>query len=179
MSTKDSFPEPDLKSRIRDLLRSHSPPPHNVSSTVSVLADELDKHDHEQLKDELSRLVSRRSSLAAYHRDCRSLLAPIRRLPSEILIEIFQLCRPSSSEPDFSRSPDLTYCAMAHLAQDSMLQVSQVCILWHALVMGTPSLWNTISLHASTLQGTPRQCESTLELLRLAFQRSGPSPLNV
>ncbi|KAF7358810.1 F-box domain-containing protein [Mycena sanguinolenta] len=181
MSTKDGFPEPELKSRIRDLLRSHSPPPHTVSSTISVLADELDRHDHEiaRLKGELRQLESRRSALAAYRRDCRGLLAPIRRLPSEILFEIFQLCRPSRSEPDFSRSPDQTYCAMAHLAQDTILQVSQVCILWHTLVMGTPTLWNIISLHAAAVQGTPRQYESTLELLRLALQRSGSSRLSV
>ncbi|KAJ6496094.1 hypothetical protein C8R45DRAFT_1211783 [Mycena sanguinolenta] len=154
--------------RIRDLLRSGSPPPPNLSSIVSVLAAGVRQNDNDKakLKDELSRLESRRSALEPYYLDCRSLLAPIHRLPSEILTDIFQLCR--LSKPQVSASN-----------REPLLLVSQVCILWHTLVMGTPSLWDTISLHASAFWGTPQQTETTMGLLRLAFERNGSSPLNV
>ncbi|KAF7358720.1 F-box domain-containing protein [Mycena sanguinolenta] len=176
---QDGFPEPELKERIRDLLRSHSPPPSNLSSTISVLSKELQKYDDKisQLKDELSRLESHRSALDAYHRDCRSLLAPIRRLPPEILGDIFQLCR--SSEPNFSRSSNRIDCGIAHIAQESMLRVSQVCILWHTIIMGTPSLWNTISLHVSAVWGIPQRTQVTIGLIKVAFERSGTLPLDV
>ncbi|KAF7375417.1 F-box domain-containing protein [Mycena sanguinolenta] len=111
-----------------------------------------------------------------YYLDCRSLLAPIRRLPSEILIDVFQLCR--LSEPEFSSS-DRARGGMAHLAQEPLLRVSQVCIVWHTIVMGTPRLWDTVCLHASAFWGTPQQNETTMGLLRLAFERSGTLPLNV
>ncbi|KAJ6492213.1 hypothetical protein C8R45DRAFT_1212983 [Mycena sanguinolenta] len=178
MSTTLSFPEPQLKDHIWGSLRSHSPPPQNILSTISILSDELKKYDNRisQLKDELGRLESHRSALDAYHRDCHSLLAPIRRLPSEILLHIFELHR--SSQPDWFNS-NLTYCGMAQLAQESLLGVSRVCIRWHALVMGTPSLWSTISLYGSALSGTAQQTEITMGLLRLAFQRSESFPVDV
>ncbi|KAJ6492217.1 hypothetical protein C8R45DRAFT_192539 [Mycena sanguinolenta] len=173
---KDGFPKADL---IRDLLRSHSTPPPNVSSTVAVLAEELEKCDNRiaELEEELDRMGTRREALAAYHQDCSSLHAPIRRLPSEILTDIFQLCRPS--EPDFSRSKSQTYCGIAHLGQEYLLWVSQVCVLWLAIVMGTPSLWSTISLYGCALRGTRQQFGTTMELLGLAFERSGSLPVNV
>ncbi|KAF7358726.1 F-box domain-containing protein [Mycena sanguinolenta] len=176
---KDGFPEFPESDFIRDLLRSHSTPPPNISSTVSFLAEELEKCDKRiaELEEELDRLETRREALAAYHQDCSSLLAPIRRLPPEILTDIFQLCRPS--EPDFSRSKSKAYCGIAHLGQESLLWVSQVCVLWHTIVMSTPSLWTTISLHGCALRGTRQQFETTMELLGLAFERSGSLPLNV
>ncbi|KAJ6467770.1 hypothetical protein C8R45DRAFT_1171182 [Mycena sanguinolenta] len=97
--------------------------------------------------------------------------------PPELLTEICQLCR--SSEPDFSRFTDRALCGMAHLAQESLLRMAQVCSRWHKTVMGTPSLWNTVSLHEATLSGTPQQCETALGLLKVVLERSGSMPLTV
>ncbi|KAF7358751.1 F-box domain-containing protein [Mycena sanguinolenta] len=176
---QESFPEPHLKDRLPDLLRSHSP----TSSQPSFhylphlgRAREIRRYKIAELEAELSRLKSHRSALEVYRRDCRSLLAPIRRLPSETLVDIFQLCRPS--EVEFSRSSNGIDTAMAYLAQESMLWIAQVCVLWHSIVLDTPSLWNNIFLHKAALRGTPQQCETTMELLRLAFERSGSLPLN-
>ncbi|KAF7378324.1 F-box domain-containing protein [Mycena sanguinolenta] len=182
---KDNFVDPHLRHFLQTLLRSHSPPPRGLSSsTVSVLAEDLEKYDAQiaQLKDDsddIGPLKSRRSALEAYYLECRGLLAPIRRIPSEILIEIFRLCR--SFEPDlsFSRAADRAFCGMTHLAQESLLRIAHVCHFWHETVMGTPTLWSTVSLHASALSGTAQQCKTTVKLLEAVLQRSGSMPLTV
>ncbi|KAJ6496049.1 hypothetical protein C8R45DRAFT_1131812 [Mycena sanguinolenta] len=149
--------------------RSHSPPPPtNLSSTVAVLDSE--EVTVRRSKDEL---LTRR---LPYDLDCRSLPAHIHRLPSELLIDIFQLSR--LSKPQVSASNRVCW-GMAHLAQEPLLRVSQVCSRWHTLVTETPSLWNTVSLHAFAFWGSTQQTQTTMGLLRLAFERNGSSPLNV
>ncbi|KAF7354318.1 F-box domain-containing protein [Mycena venus] len=67
-----------------------------LSATIAMLSEELTRDVDEiaQLKEELSRLESRCAALEAYHIDYTGLLALVRRLPSEILLDIFALCWP-------------------------------------------------------------------------------------
>ncbi|KAF7326593.1 hypothetical protein MSAN_02502500 [Mycena sanguinolenta] len=179
---QDNFLDPTLRTHIRDLLRSHSRPPEDLGiSALSTLAEKLGKYGDKIAQindlDELSRLEPCRLALEAFYLDCCSLLAPVRRLPIELLIHIFQFCR--SAEPNFRRSSDSAACGIAHLAQESLLRVAHVCHMWHETVIGTPSLWSTVSLHASALSGTPQQCETTVKLLEAVLRRSGSMPLNV
>ncbi|KAJ7894884.1 hypothetical protein B0H14DRAFT_3640645 [Mycena olivaceomarginata] len=149
--------------RVRELLRSHSSPPHDISSTISTLSQELEDYTEKitELKDELSRLESHHAALKEYHRDCCGLLAPVRRLPPEVLIDIFSRCRRFTLN---TRVPKWSIAlAFSH----------------RIVYNGWPSLWDTIFLHASALSGTPQQTETAMGLLRQALQRSGSLLLNV
>ncbi|KAJ7340005.1 hypothetical protein DFH08DRAFT_938786 [Mycena albidolilacea] len=163
--------------RVRELLRSHSSPPHDISSTISTLSQELEDYTEKitELKDELSRLESHHAALKEYHRDCCGLLAPVRRLPPEVLIDIFSRCRRFT--PEHSRSQVVD--SIGILAQIRLQRMAHVCARWYNVAMDTPSLWDTIFLHASALSGTPQQTETAMGLLRQALQRSGSLLLNV
>ncbi|KAJ7334914.1 hypothetical protein DFH08DRAFT_1019580 [Mycena albidolilacea] len=178
MSTADEAPHPHLRANIRALVRSHAPPPPNLSSTRTILSEELEQCNAEitRLQAEIARLSSHRVALESCQADCYSLPAPIRRLPSELLAAIFALCRPRTL--DFTRASQAD-AGMALLAQEPLLWLAQVCVRWHGVVFGTPTLWDTVALHASALWGTPAQTATAMRLLRRAFARSEGMPLDV
>ncbi|KAF5344352.1 hypothetical protein D9758_013282 [Tetrapyrgos nigripes] len=71
----------------------------------------------------------------------RSLLAPIWKVPSDLLAHIFTFCCPENS---FTRDKlDLP-----------ALHLSQVCAGWRDLSQSTPSLWSSISIHFSSTNDT-------------------------
>ncbi|KAF8178871.1 hypothetical protein K438DRAFT_1457434, partial [Mycena galopus ATCC 62051] len=57
---------------------------------------ELVRYDTEikRLQTVLNGLVSDRAMLADYADGCQSLFTPVRRLPPELLVEIFEACAP-------------------------------------------------------------------------------------
>ncbi|KAJ7131217.1 hypothetical protein C8R44DRAFT_871738 [Mycena epipterygia] len=206
-----AIPDATTIAHIRELVRSRAEPPHNLPSTISKLSAELARYDDEiarlrarrngveshhalvqghpdwdQLDDDIARLVAQRTVIQAHCNDCCGLLAPIRHLPSEILVLIFGLCRTKSpSHEVYTAHPDRS-TAMSRLAQAPLLAVAQVCVGWRGDAMGTPSLWDTIELGLELWQPHPsqssedfnRQIDQSMALLNLALER-GNSPLNV
>ncbi|KAJ7862109.1 hypothetical protein B0H14DRAFT_3614405 [Mycena olivaceomarginata] len=134
------FPGPVDKEHIRKLLRSNSEPPGAaLRPTISALADELQRYKDEiaKLETRLEALKTERAVFQAHHDDCRSLHAPIRRLPSEIMAEIFASCWTVRGLFDVEKKTFST--EIERLANLPLLILSQVCIRWHRIEMGTPS----------------------------------------
>ncbi|KAJ7926259.1 hypothetical protein B0H13DRAFT_2313826 [Mycena leptocephala] len=169
--------DPVQKMQMRESIRSHLPPPPYFASTLSALADELARYDVEIAKvpedPELDRLLLERAAVMSHYTDCSSLFAPIRRLPSEILSDVFGLCgdsfTPAVENVDISSVSLPT--ELARLAHAPLLTVSQVCTRWHSIVMGTPALWKRIAL-PDVLWTAPNHLDNVMELLRAALERS-------
>ncbi|KAJ7901403.1 hypothetical protein B0H13DRAFT_2663988 [Mycena leptocephala] len=116
-------------------------------------------------------------SQGAYERVC-SLLAPIRRLPSEVLVQIFEECEVQTAQDQNAVvNRHSLEGQLARLARKPLLMVSQVCVRWHEIVLGTPTFWNTIELHSVDLWRTEQCVPNALALLKLALERSGNTPL--
>ncbi|KAJ7792838.1 hypothetical protein B0H14DRAFT_3561995, partial [Mycena olivaceomarginata] len=135
------------KAHIRELSRTYGAPPDHLLPTISALSDELDRCDAEiaPLKAQLTDIETNRAVIDELRRECRGLLSPLRRLPSEILVNIFELCMrtcPSITDPEYV-SLDIE---MARLAHEPLLKISRVFSRWHAVVMGTASLWTVLEL---------------------------------
>ncbi|KDR76664.1 hypothetical protein GALMADRAFT_67117, partial [Galerina marginata CBS 339.88] len=89
----------------------------------------------QKIKDEMFRLNKRIEYLARKHEDlahqlvtCGSLVTLPRRLPDDILREIFHHSLPTNCNPCLeTQSPPLVFM--------------QVCIRWRQLVISTPTLW--------------------------------------
>ncbi|KAK0234265.1 hypothetical protein IW262DRAFT_1335466 [Armillaria fumosa] len=77
--------------------------------------------------DTVERLKRDRAEIDEYIKQKKSLLAPVRRLPPELLCAVF---------------------AEAIKAEDptSSLRIALVCTHWRRLALSTPSLWSTITL---------------------------------
>ncbi|KAJ7653037.1 hypothetical protein B0H17DRAFT_865281, partial [Mycena rosella] len=114
---------------------------------------EIARYDTEisRVKAQLGRLEADHAALHTHYVTCRGLLSPIRRLPSEILVDIFALCAGSfAPECDIGGDGQETPVAieMSRIAQMPLLTASAVCSRWHTIVMGTPTLWDTVELNS-------------------------------
>ncbi|KAJ7315391.1 hypothetical protein DFH08DRAFT_669902, partial [Mycena albidolilacea] len=137
---------------------------------------ELVRYDEQirRLKAHLTRTESDRSKLKAHYNSCRGLLAPVRRLPPELLAKIFALCRAAPVLP-----PNFYSKLLGRLAHQHLLTISQVCARWRDLALGTPTLWDTITLHEELWSGDRDRVKKVLAFLNLALERGGRSLLKL
>ncbi|KAJ7167971.1 hypothetical protein C8R46DRAFT_1094602 [Mycena filopes] len=139
-----------------------------VASSPSDLArydTEIDK-----LQQTLKRLSSERDSLQIYSHRCSSLLTPIRRIPPEVLAQIFDLCA-LDPVPFADADAELPDHAIARALQGHLARVSQVCFRWHETVLGTPWLWSIIEADLIS------QPYISLDGISRSFERSAHCPL--
>ncbi|KAJ7657208.1 hypothetical protein DFH06DRAFT_459200 [Mycena polygramma] len=185
MESQDLLPDATEEAQIRSLLRSHFPLPPHLKAKVSALADEFARSEKEipRLRARLSAAEASHLALKERYERFRCLEAPIRLLPSELLLRIFKSCEQDTTESDpESREPVVsdssTAEALAELARKPLLTVSQVCTRWHDIVLGTPTLWNTIELDSVfELWFDKRAAKTARSLLQLILDRSGSAPL--
>ncbi|KAJ7617204.1 hypothetical protein FB45DRAFT_933635 [Roridomyces roridus] len=170
--------------RYRELLRSNSDAPSDIRSTISALSTDLSRCDEglarlhtelARLQAQLNCLTAERQTLQIHYDDCHALLAPIRRLPSEILGSIFDLCRYPDEDDEDEDNRSGPILGHHKLAQRLLRAISRVCIHWRRIVIGTPAYWNTIKIGEGFTIKTPRD----LKLLTVALERSRSSPLHV
>ncbi|KAF7360841.1 F-box domain-containing protein [Mycena sanguinolenta] len=174
-----SHPSDDSPSAfIHDLIRSHHQLPNSqFLSILASLSNQLASCDEEvaRLRARIDELGRRRVDLQEQYDQCQTLFAPARRLPSEILGEIFALTADVTTE----RSPDESeMLALRTLAQADILAISQVCARWRAISSSTSSLWTTIRLHP-TLWRTHGTAKKAMALLECVLGRIGQRPLTI
>ncbi|KAJ7670747.1 hypothetical protein DFH06DRAFT_141440 [Mycena polygramma] len=125
------FPPTDLQSReIRPMLAtSHAElvlqfvvQLDSTILAVSLILSELE-----------SQKSSRRKALVAL----RGALAPIRRIPPEILTDVFLLCRDNSMVSKTSSIAD---------SREAPIVLGQVSSRWRSICHGTPLLWDNVRL---------------------------------
>lgn len=101
----------------------------------------------------------------------RSLLTPIRRLPPELLTEIFMHCLPYQR---FIRpAPD-----------QAPLLLAQICASWRRASISIPSLWTSLELHGfqtDTMEDEPlpEETQRVNNLLYTWFSRTEDCPLSL
>lgn len=77
----------------------------------------------------------------------RTISAPIRRVPPEILTLIFQNCGETLIGVDFSKF----YTGSSEITPKAApLVLSRVCHLWRRIALGTPSLWTLVDIGEDT-----------------------------
>ncbi|KAJ7830337.1 hypothetical protein B0H14DRAFT_3464940 [Mycena olivaceomarginata] len=180
MSADSTNPfEDSRKALINDLIRSHYQlPPEELSSLLASLSGQLSKCDEElaRLRAKIDELGIHRAVLQEQYDSCQSFFAPVRRLPSEIIAEIFALAA-VNPEPTADTPPSLAL--LQRLAHPQLLILSRVCARWHSVAVGTPSLWTKIHLQDTAFWSAPGIAERAMELLQSALARSGNFPLTV
>ncbi|THU95030.1 hypothetical protein K435DRAFT_859959 [Dendrothele bispora CBS 962.96] len=154
------------KSSVLDTLRANfGTYTSDITNASQCLIDA--ERDAQRCDDEIQKLeadiVSLRNRQQRIYRHIdryRSLLAPIRKLPPEVLGHIFRLvCTENSAAEKID-------CPAAHL--------SHVCADWRDLARTTPSLWSHISINLYDIQYDPFQVKS---MLTTCLALSNPSPI--
>ncbi|KAL0069438.1 hypothetical protein AAF712_003463 [Marasmius tenuissimus] len=120
---------------------------------------------------EISRLLAERDKLEHFVGAHSRVLSPIRRLPADILSEIFILCLPTDHFP----SRDLA---------EAPLLLTFVCHIWRNVALRTPRLWNAIHIfipHPAIDVGTYYEpwMQKRLEGIRNWLKQSGTLPLHL
>ncbi|KAJ7202382.1 hypothetical protein GGX14DRAFT_699220 [Mycena pura] len=141
----DAPPTSIQTQELWEFLRSHSilADPTRYESEIASSTTALMHYDSEiqRLEGSIRTLKADRQRLQKYIDGCRAASAPVRLLAPEILCEIFgYIANPTPST--YISSPE----ALGTLAKQDLLQLSQVCTLWHDLIMGTPALWSDIDI---------------------------------
>ncbi|KAF7299767.1 hypothetical protein HMN09_00982600 [Mycena chlorophos] len=128
----------------------------------------------------LARIEQERDALAGEIAAYEALISPIRRIPDDVLEEIFSACLPSDRN-----------CAMS--ASDAPLLLGRVCGRWRNVAFRTPSLWYSLHIAQPAVRGwLPRlskdeawenmissKVAQRLAAARQWLERSGDCPLTI
>lgn len=93
----------------------------------------------------------------------RTLLAPIRRVPPEILERILLFVCDENHVGEFTRFPPAT--------------LTKVCSFWNELVKSSPRLWSTIKYEFRPIDRSYVAGHTPVRLLKRLLKRSGSAPL--
>ncbi|KAJ7026858.1 hypothetical protein C8F04DRAFT_1123940 [Mycena alexandri] len=174
------LPNPVQLTQIRAILRSNAPisDPAYIQRLISEAPPELVRYDNEisRVTAVLDGLVSDRSILATHLDECKSVSSPVRRLPSELLVEIFDMCAPPNASKTLAS--DTVADEEDRLNARYLLRLSQVCAFWRGLAMETPRLWSEVVIDMTLWcdAKTPARFTSSL---RSHLSRGGNSPLRL
>ncbi|KAJ7051976.1 hypothetical protein C8F01DRAFT_1172621 [Mycena amicta] len=169
---------------LHSLLRANSNPPLAAEAHFRHVVEKgpasLAQYDEqiEALREKMDRLSTDRKLLSTYIDASRSILTSyIRRLPTELLADIIEMCARQSPEKYELCREDTEETELHRLAKSHLLDLSKVCARWHAIIMNTPRFWSTIAINAEywTISGAGRN----LDLLQAALLRSGTCPLHL
>ncbi|KAF5371716.1 hypothetical protein D9758_003507 [Tetrapyrgos nigripes] len=156
--------------RINTLLRSnygsYTPDPECISQCLSNTEREIRRN-----ADEIRRLEAQIASIRVEQRGLerrvfryRSLLAPIRRLPPEVLKLVFEsFCNEGATFGEKIWSPPA--------------QLSRVCVGWRDLARRTPTLWSSLRIEQSALETF--SVEKIVSLLTMHLELSQKAPLDL
>ncbi|KAJ6472785.1 hypothetical protein DFH09DRAFT_1380341, partial [Mycena vulgaris] len=124
------------------------------------------------LRKALEKLAAERDSLDAYVDAHRALISPARRLPLDIIREIFIACIPTHRN-----------CVMS--ASEAPLLLGRVCGSWRTISLSTPRLWSSlhvvepIALYNSALKPFKEKMAQRVETTKTWLGRSGQCPLSI
>ncbi|KAJ7138092.1 hypothetical protein C8R44DRAFT_547135, partial [Mycena epipterygia] len=124
----------------------------------------------EALKETFRGTLADRMNLQEYVDGCRGVLAPVRRLPPEILCEIFMAYSSPSTQ---ARTPA---DEKKKISKSDVLLVSHVCTQWRIIALGTPRLWSDIAVDVFNW---PRDPAPFLQVLRKSLERGAGHPLTL
>ncbi|KAJ7512827.1 hypothetical protein B0H11DRAFT_1843221 [Mycena galericulata] len=132
------------------------------------------------MQNTINKLIGERESLGAYVQAHAALISPTRRLPLDIIQEIFVACLPTHRN-----------CVMS--AREAPVLLGRICSSWRAISLSTPRLWQSLHIVDRGLpSGNDNDVASTrimtLEDLKAAqivevtqtwLGRSGQCPLSI
>ncbi|KAG6856625.1 hypothetical protein H0H87_002375 [Tephrocybe sp. NHM501043] len=125
-----------------------------------------DKHD---TRNPLCRVLTTREQVLGCLDSLRKAIAPHRQLPNEILTAIFAFCLPDPITLPLRSSVHCTNWALPQLSlweSTPPWNLLAVCHRWRQVVLNTPMLWSTLTLHLKKVDEFTRHAGMFDQLLR-------------
>ncbi|KAJ7441737.1 hypothetical protein FB451DRAFT_1190924 [Mycena latifolia] len=169
-----SFPIPPFQ---LPLGTNYCPQDEEVEEIQALLTEpilRLKRLDDEiaDLQKALDKLAEERAGLSAFVDAHKALISPVRRLPLDIIQEIFVACIPTHRN-----------CAMS--AMDAPVLLGRICSAWRAISLSTPRLWSRLHIveptcpFDSALPVFEDKLAQRLEVTKMWLGRSGQCPLSI
>lgn len=124
-----------------------------------------------KIEAELQNLVERRNHIAEDLESHKALISPARRLPSDLILEIFLFCLPTDRYPSFTPS-------------EAPLLLGAICSGWRQIALHSPRLWSEFAIMPSYKPSLWRQPATQTYRPQIVgveewLKRSGELPLNI
>ncbi|KAJ6467967.1 hypothetical protein C8R47DRAFT_1325889 [Mycena vitilis] len=139
---------PSVTTRHLQLLSNNEPPEEtellSIRSVTSNDASRLISLDEEiaLLRTRLKQLEDSRDSMSRLHRESIAILSPLRRMPAEILLEIFSWTMPPIAV--------IRHRGKLNLTRSSPWVLTHICRRWRSVSISDPSLWSLVAINYST-----------------------------
>ncbi|KAJ7111848.1 hypothetical protein C8R44DRAFT_711441 [Mycena epipterygia] len=124
---------------------------------LSDLSDEISR-----MRNLIEELTRKRDALDAFIGAHLAVVSPARRLPEDVVRDIFVACLPSHRNPIMA--PD-----------ESPMLLCQICSAWRNVALSTPRLWTSVHI----VIPTQPKVQALLEYLTIWLKRSGILPLSI
>ncbi|KAF7300381.1 hypothetical protein HMN09_00921400 [Mycena chlorophos] len=113
-----------------------------------------------------------------------SVAAPIRKLPVELLAEVFELLTPAWPARRTGNGEDAAgdpTDEVDRLRKGWLISLSQVCCHWRHVALTTPRLWAPIAIESGLWKdpSCPLSPAALLDLVQLSITRSAHAPLTL
>ncbi|KAF7373730.1 hypothetical protein MSAN_00584000 [Mycena sanguinolenta] len=127
------------------------------------------------LQKSIDRLVKERVDLESYVQAHNALISPVRRLPLDVIEEIFVACLPTHRN-----------CVMS--ATEAPILLGRICSAWRAIALSAPRLWASLHIveppspspwHIGSEADFNREIAQRLEITKMWLSRSGQCPLSI
>ncbi|KAJ7144205.1 hypothetical protein C8R44DRAFT_657685 [Mycena epipterygia] len=93
-----------------------------------------------KITSQLAELKAKRQQRSELFRSLRAVLSPLRRVPAELLAEIFQCCCQNSLAAEFYSITD---------PLEAPVLLGHICSFWRTISHNTPRLWNMIHFYTN------------------------------
>ncbi|KAK1225830.1 hypothetical protein PQX77_011241 [Marasmius sp. AFHP31] len=134
--------------------------------TATSYALEVIESRIRELSASLQSFVETRERIAEKKRIYHSILHPIRRLPPEILAEIFRICTFGNMDLEYTDFPGSLDTRKAPWT------LSQVCQTWRSVATSTSSLWTRVDVMSDTISRSWESRVMLEALLSIQLERS-------
>ncbi|KAJ7684631.1 hypothetical protein DFH06DRAFT_13455 [Mycena polygramma] len=162
-------------SRFRSLIDSTTLPTSFESASVREFLRETDEGIASRVR-RINRLLCEVAELRRRSEQHKPIVAPIRRVPPEVMGEIFvQLAAIDKPWylPDTERLLELQHTVQP-FSRRAPLIFGQISREWRAIALSIPSLWNSVALHCRSAKDL-----TNIFLCSTWLQRSGSLPLSI
>ncbi|KDR83129.1 hypothetical protein GALMADRAFT_58315, partial [Galerina marginata CBS 339.88] len=163
---------------LLDKLSSNNDPPsetaiHKVKTYLVTPLQELAEVNSEisQLEERLRSLTEKRDSIQISTNRYIAILSPIRRLPPDILHEVFYHCLSTHRNPIMA-------------ASEAPMLLTHVCSSWRTIALSSPRLWAQLHItFCDNYRAFRSRAEKTLQIrcdvVKEWLGRSGTCPLSI
>ncbi|KAF5381440.1 hypothetical protein D9757_009068 [Collybiopsis confluens] len=129
-----------------------------------------------KIEEAVQRLKQTRERFERSLNVAKSLFAPVRRLPEDVLVKIFSLYQ---GEYSFKLETHHTSEAYFPSIRSATLHLSCVCSGWRRIIFSTPRLWSTLDLNLDSMENANKRTAGILNTLSDYLSRSRPEPLKL